>query len=229
MYEGVGYGGKNLAFVKATVADLAAAVNSPAPAAGKKGGGGEYNIDSANGNDGTNDSIGQMLKVKRKSPFSVDDSIKGVNPHYLKSRAHQRNCQRCVPTFEMRCRGYDVKAKPAILVGTDDLAKKWDSIFKDADWIRCSSGDGMKQIEDNMIVWGNNARAEVYVIWEGKNPSAHVFVAVNNNGAVIFKDPQSGILDVKNYFNYIKPGSVRICRIDNLEPTSLICDCCEVN
>jgi hypothetical protein len=41
-YEGVGYGGENPLFVKVTESDLAVVKNSPAPAAGKEGGRGEY-------------------------------------------------------------------------------------------------------------------------------------------------------------------------------------------
>ena len=64
--------------------------------------------------------------------------------------------------------------------------------------------------------WGDGARAEVVVMWRGSF-SGHAFFAERVNGKTRFYDPQNGSMDVSEYFKRVEPGSVKICRIDNLE------------
>lgn len=45
---------------------------------------------------------------KLTEPESIEQSLAGTNPH-----GYTTNCQRCVPVYEMRRRGYDVAAADA--------------------------------------------------------------------------------------------------------------------
>jgi SPP1 gp7 family putative phage head morphogenesis protein len=160
---------------------------------------------------------------------SIDDDIKVSNPNYSKGREYQINCQRCVPTYEMRRRGYDVEALP--YGEKDDPAyKQWMNIFNGASWDKSiSSNRGakvMQNIVDKMAEYGDGARAEIYCAWKGAS-SAHVFAAENVGGNVRFIDPQTGNTNCEWYFKHLMPSRTMMCRIDNLEPSDLIKGCCK--
>ncbi len=139
------------------------------------------------------------------------------------------NCQRSVPAYEMRRRGYDVVAKPREVdengeaSKSDHLTENWDKVFEGAEFLSCS-GDGKDDCDRLMRDWEDGARAEVYVAWEGGG--AHVFVAENHEGEIIYRDPQSGKEDASSHFQYVIDGFTMIARIDNLEPSELIDECC---
>ena len=158
---------------------------------------------------------------------TIDENAAAVNPGYQSGKPEYRNnCQRCVPAYEMRRRGYDVVAKPAVVDETgelsprDPLYTKWKNVFQNAKFTFCSGYDkGKSEIIQQMEAWGDGAVAEVRVLW--KDNKAHVFVAEMNGGTVKFIDPQNG-KECENYFTDAALGGTMIARIDNLEPSSLI-------
>ncbi len=153
--------------------------------------------------------------------------IKASNPHYSEGKEYKVNCQRCVPTYEMRRRGYDVIAKPNNGWGKGDyLSHNSKDAWVDADVHWALAGTGKRDIEKLMKEWGEGARAEVGVTWKGAN-SGHVFVAENIGGKVVFIDPQSGEMDVSWYFSRVRSQQTRVWRIDNLKPSEWIEECCE--
>lgn len=160
---------------------------------------------------------------------SIDDDIKVSNPNYRKGREYQINCQRCVPTYEMRRRGFDVEALP-YGKASDKVYTQWTKVFQRAKWdTSVASNRGkrtMQNIIDKMSEYGDGARAEIYVCWKGAS-SAHVFAVENVGGEVRFIDPQTGNTNCENYFTQIMPSRTAMCRIDNLEPSDLIKDCCK--
>lgn len=165
-------------------------------------------------------------KRKNISTLPEQDALL-ANKNYNKGIEYQVNCQRCVPTYELRRRGYDVTAKPSILNDIDPINEKtWNHIFKNPEWLSCGSGNGLTKIKDLMKKFGDGARAEVYVQWENRK-DAHVFVAEQRNGKTVFVDPQDGTRDASAYFDFVENGKTEICRIDNLELTDLIKECCE--
>lgn len=167
-----------------------------------------------------------LSKWKRKNlPTQMEHDAVLANINYDKGIQYQENCQRCVPAYEMRRRGYDVTAKPKVY-SKDLINSNWENIFENAEWISCYSGNGLAQIEEAMKRFGDGARAEVYIQWQGKN-DAHVFVAEQIGGKTVFIDPQNGNVDVRWYFDYALEGKTELCRIDNLEFTELIEECCE--
>lgn len=161
----------------------------------------------------------------------IDQNVKSTNPAYKNGdSAYRQNCQRCVAAYEMRRRGYDVIAKPALVDSDGRLSRKdplytsWQTIFKNARFSHCSGMDGGKmEILRRMSQWGDGAVAEVKVQWNAS--SAHVFVAEQVNGVVRFVDPQTGNVNCEDYFTRAVNGATMIARIDNLEATELIEKC----
>ena len=69
-------------------------------------------------------------KLKSGNPDIISD-LKNSNPHFNEGKAYQINCQKCVPTYEMRRRGYDVEAFPTYS-DADIVKNRWDKVFKNA-------------------------------------------------------------------------------------------------
>ena len=174
--------------------------------------------------------------IRRSSEYSddknriIDDNVRSTNPAFKKGPEYQQNCQRCVAAYEMRRRGYDVVARPAVLdyngklSPKDPLYKKWKSVFAGAKFEFHTGFDGGKtSIVAQMENWGDGAVAEVRVAW--KTSEAHVFIAERVNGRVRFIDPQTGNLNCEDYFTKAQMGATMIARIDNLEPSELIEKC----
>lgn len=165
--------------------------------------------------------------IKVANDHDSEFDLKHSNPNYEKGQEYKVNCQRCVPTYEMRRRGYDVIAKPNIKGQTDSyLSYNSHKAFEDADVHYGLAGSGKRDIERLLKEWGDGARAEVSVSWKGANVG-HVFVAENVGGKIVYIDPQSGSMDVSWYFKRVKDKRTRVWRIDTLNPSELIVDCCE--
>lgn len=156
---------------------------------------------------------------------STKESILRVNPKYGTHEAFSTNCQRCVPAFEMRERGYNVTAKGKYLNYdplTNDYTLAWENPVK----IVCTNGNGRAELEKRMAEYGDGARAEVRVKWKDME-EGHVFAAVQEHGKTVYYDPQPGYENCEEYFDYVEDGCTSFVRIDNLEPSALIYECCE--
>ncbi len=73
---------------------------------------------------------------------------------------------------------------------------------------------------------GDKARAAIYVIWKNSTRS-HVFVAEKEFGKIKFIDPQLALENVEKYFELAEKDYVLFYRMDKLDFTDLINDCCE--
>lgn len=155
---------------------------------------------------------------------SLEKELKACNPNFDKGREWKLNCQRCVPAFEMRRRGYDVTAMPRYPDDRSGLSQSPFAMWKNPEVFRCE-GNGLEDICRNMRQWGDGARAEIAVIWKKTN-SGHVFCAEQVDGKTRFYDPQTGETDVTKYFKNVEPGTVQICRVDRLDVTENIKKCC---
>ena len=60
-------------------------------------------------------------------------SIKMVNPSHNKGAEYQQSCQRCVPAYELRRRGFDVTAKPAKVTAKGALSRT-DKVVQNGGW-----------------------------------------------------------------------------------------------
>ena len=170
----------------------------------------------------------ETLYRMQSSNSNTNQNIAITNPGYRSGKAgYSQNCQRCVPAYEMRRRGYDVIAKPAIVTSDgklspeDPLYRKWKDVFINAEYEFYTDYNGGKtEVISQMQQWGNGAVAEVRVTW--KNRESHVFVAEMINDEVRFIDPQTGDDNCERYFTSAVIGGTMMARIDNLEPSNLI-------
>lgn len=159
---------------------------------------------------------------KKVSVYSSYEDMKATNPHYNDSYQYQINCQRCVPAYEMRRRGYNVTAKPA--PDDDILGLIFEKIFVDMKWETCPNGSGMDDIREYMKKCGNGARAEISL---QTCDGSHLFMAEQHNGITYFIDPQNYKANADLYFKKILIAPTRVCRIDDLKFSELIRECCE--
>lgn len=169
---------------------------------------------------------------RRKHDIEIDLDL--TNPHYLppsplldswEETQYQQNCQRCVPAYEMRCRGMDVEAQP-VPAGYDELTMEPELAWEDPDII-WAQGTGADDIIRSLEAWGPGARAEVIVQWENAPDYGHAFMAENDNGTVRFIDPQSADADCSRYFDGALEGGTRYWRTDCLELSEWMDDCCK--
>ena len=174
-----------------------------------------------------------MRGIKKIQGYhSNKDDLEKTNPKYKRNdRRYTANCQRCVPTYEARRRGYDVEAMPRILDRRDETSEKWAEIFVNAEWYKCPSGvKDIDFVKDKMKEFGSGSRAEIYVKWPAAaGGHAHVFVAEHYNGQTFFYDPQPTpvLIDASSYFAVAEKGNTYISRIDNLEFSNYIKGCCK--
>lgn len=155
---------------------------------------------------------------KQAEQESIEQSLMATNPF-----GYDENCQRCVPAYEMRRRGYDVIAKDAPKNHLDDSIGFYDyeKLFVGMQWKSCS-GTGYEEITDYLQKCGNGARVEIAIDTEDGN---HIFAAEQVGKKTIFIDPQKNSTDVREYFHKKLTNKTRFCRIDNLTPSNLIKDC----
>lgn len=168
------------------------------------------------------DKISEWPRMIRE--MTLEENLKACNPNYRQGIEWQKNCQRCVPTYEMRSRGYDVTAKSRA-EGVDHLAQRPFDAWENAEVYKCHA-DGMNEIQTALKKWGDNSRAQVVVYWN-RGAGGHTFVAEQRDGVTHFIDPQNGETDASWYFKNVMPGSVQFCRTDHLQPSTLILDCCK--
>lgn len=161
-------------------------------------------------------------------PDTIEKALAGTNPGYATgSIEYMLNCQRCVAAYDMRRRGLKVEAKPNISE-YDALTDNYTLPWKGSIMVGCPSGSGLDKIKSEMKAYGDGARAVVRVEWaDEKYGNAHVFIAEQIGGKTVFLDPQSGERDVSYYFNSVRSGTTTFIRIDNLDVTSYIKDCCK--
>ena len=139
----------------------------------------------------------------------------GVNPHFSDGPEYQNNCQRCVVADELRRRGYDVEAQPAVLNGNDEVADHWWEMFEGQRWNTNLQGRGA--VDATVGAMPQGARAVVRVFWNEQDN--HVFTAENTGNGVRYTDPQDGNADASGYFQDGVPGRFEVSRIDNLPPS----------
>lgn len=160
--------------------------------------------------------------------ISVDANVAATNPNYAPNRwEYKNNCQRCIPAWEMRMRGYDVIAKPAIFPPeVDEIHKHVYNIFKGMELKDCAAG-GIEDVNRYMRAWGNGSRAELFIRWTNNSGvliGAHILAVVQENGHTRFIDPQNGVTDV---LGWLAGKKIAELQLDNLQVSNYILDCVE--
>ena len=160
---------------------------------------------------------------KIRGEHTIEDDSKNTNPNFNdKEPQWYRNCQRCVPTYEMRRRGFNVEAKPKY--ESDIISRTPQVVYKDPQ-IQYFTKNAKETVIKEMEKWGDGSRCQICVYWH--DIGGHTFVAERQNGKVIFIDPQVNDTNVAYYFDLINVKDSYFYRIDNLEVTDYIKDCCK--
>lgn len=149
--------------------------------------------------------------------------LEGTNPNYQDAPEWRDNCQRCVPTCELRRRGNEITAQPSTY-GSSHLSHRPFDVWEGAD-VQNSTGSGTSTIQNSMASWGDGSRAQVVVYWDSPLGGGHTFMAEQLNGTTVFFDPQTGNSDCSSYFDRVVDGRTQFCRIDNLQFTPYIEEC----
>lgn len=176
----------------------------------------------------TEDIALEMGWKKIEGAIGVKDNLCATNPQFSTGLYEWTyNCQRCVPCYEMRRRGYDVEVCPRREYD-DYMSAHPFCVWQNPDII-CCRGNTIEDIDQYMATWGDGARAQIVVTWYPSTIDGHTFVAERVDGQTYFYDPQSGDMDVSEWFKdgSIYPGTMKICRIDNLEPSDYVKSCCK--
>ena len=166
-----------------------------------------------------------------------------VNPFYDDSYDYQTNCYSCSLSYDLRMKGFDVKAIPDLYGGMSkeqiEMFYK-DSKFKDIDFSNIVDSDDsedlkiykMHQALDAQILAqaeGGDSTGFVTIWWDGGG--GHIFNYVVENGKVKYIDTQPSsqwsenhdhIADIDEYlsrssYSYDPSETVSIMRTDNLE------------
>ena len=172
---------------------------------------------------------------RKISLSTMDEDLKAVNPNWRKLEGYDRNCQRCVPTYVLRKRGYDVEALPT------GQNKEIDTFLSNNPHIiwqkagspvipkstRGSRYFGKPEIEKYMKKLPDGAMCEIRCKWE-KEEGGHVFIAEKYKGKIKYIDPQTGKEDVSHYFKLMKEGKTTFWRIDDASiDDNLVKFCCK--
>ena len=145
-------------------------------------------------------------------------AISGANPNYSAGGAYRINCQRCVQTYELRRRGYDVIAKPMPSSGN---TVSWGSECfiqpgqYQASYQAFTLGQTEAAVKKELAAAPDGARYAIYVKWKGRGSSAHVFIAEKSNGNIQYMDPQTGNMDASSYFSNGTRGRFGFFRMDD--------------
>ena len=145
-------------------------------------------------------------------------AISGANPNYSAGGAYRINCQRCVQTYELRRRGYDVIAKPMPSSGN---TVSWGSECfiqpgqYQASYQAFTLGQTGAAVKKELAAAPDGARYAIYVKWKGRGSSAHVFIAEKSNGNIQYMDPQTGNMDASSYFSNGTRGRFGFFRMDD--------------
>lgn len=141
--------------------------------------------------------ITKLSEVKRiQPPESFKDSVNGVNKKSV-GKEFNNNCPNTTMGYELRRRGYDVKAKPANRgERSSDIKNSYG--IKDSDVFSLRKLAVNKPAVSNSMLkeyFGsqpNNSRFAVEIDWRGVRGAGHVFNAEKINGRIMFIDAQSG-------------------------------------
>ena len=180
----------------------------------------------------------KISKISEEDNFSVEESMKKINPGYSRyDKSTSYNCANCTAAYELRCRGYDVKAaeyknvgeyflngvqyrfsyyyKDAKCIMLDDSGKEHKSIFKGTRYQK-EFDYSAPAVEAGIVKYsGKNSRGDISVEW--KQGSAHSMAyEVDAKGVVRIRDCQTNrVYQVSDLTDKVK--NIIITRTDNLE------------
>ncbi len=149
--------------------------------------------------------IETQLGIKNSNARSFESAIKYSNHYYHTNPEYRDNCQRCVPVYELRRRGYDVMAMPRITTPGFDKLQDGSECFTDQSGnpiqvIRASKGK--QDLIEQLKTYPDGARFGIKQVLR-KYGWGHVYVAEKVNGEIKFADPQNGSLNAEGLLDII--------------------------
>ena len=170
----------------------------------------------------TSDTVEKALGIRKGPPMGYREAAEKANPNFHVDTAYQINCQRCVPVYELRRRGYPVTVMPkrnqydgkanACLYGYECF----DSPQVKGVWGRhpvLNKTDLLKALKD----LPDGARVGIIWAWPGKSRSGHTTVCEKINGKLVFMDPQTGKIGDETLGKAHRSFGYSWYRMDDLE------------
>lgn len=170
-------------------------------------------------NPNVQDHVENAVGVKKEKPMTIGVARTWTNPDYIDGKwEYRNNCQRCVQTYELRRRGYDVEAMPKKRKG--DTVNWGSEIFNgygkspQATRNAFTFNQTEAAVKAELANAPEGARYTIYIQWK-KSRSAHVFIAEKDNGVVKYLDPQTNKVDASDYFLRGRKGKFGFFRMDD--------------
>lgn len=163
---------------------------------------------------GGNDVLAELGFTKGRA-MSHKTALNGTNPDFKTDPACKVNCQRCVPVYELRRRGYDVVAAPKPKY---NFIYKAEEAFVDPKTGKFPSYRYRPKSEHRQIIaemkknYPDGARFAVSI--RRARGAGHVFVAEKVNGKIVFSDPQANLNATSSHFR--TAAKIGYFRMDNL-------------
>ena len=174
---------------------------------------------------------------KKNLEASREEVLKGTNPGYRRflgdwatkeDEDYNKNCSNCVPAYEMRCRGYNVTAKP--LSQNKGLRHNPFLAWSNPHPVLYDVHGGA-DISNYLLSLSENARIQIVVsrprsAWFDE--FGHTFVGERTQGGIRFVDPQSGsvVRSPERFFS--RADTIEYMRIDDLELSDKGVSACSV-
>jgi hypothetical protein len=158
------------------------------------------------------DVIERKLGVKKQIPQSMEDAVVGANSGYRnknlstsEKESYLANCQRSVPVYELRRRGYNLKARPVPSTGFGQVKNGAECfVSQNGKVLRpIRVKKGKEELLKELNTFPDGSRFGIMQQWSGRD-YGHVYIAEKIDGEIIFMDPQDGKIDVSNNLNEIK-------------------------
>ena len=170
----------------------------------------------------TRDYDSKLRFFKKAREYTPEEDLKAINEgmYYKAKKGAQNNCGLCTTAYELRRRGYDVRANFA---EQGRSVKTLSEFFKNADiqddaaLANRTKSEWMAAIERRLLRQGDGARGNFggqYAMGGG-----HSIIYEVSKGKVIFRDGQTGetYKSVREAIGNFVPGKSNYFRMDNLE------------
>lgn len=169
----------------------------------------------------TRDYDSKLRFFKKAREYTPDEDLKAINEGMFRvTKGGSNNCGLCTTAYELRRRGYDVRANFA---EQGRSVKTLSEFFKNADIQDDSAlanktrSEWMASIERRLLRQGDGARGNFggqYAMGGG-----HSIIYEISKGKVIFRDGQTGktYRSVEEAIGNFVPGQSHYFRMDNLE------------
>ena len=145
-------------------------------------------------------------------PQPIDADSLAVNEHWADRPYYQSNCSNCAAAYELRRRGYDVKALPR------PEGKPIEEIYKTYEGttpINMRPPNSVDRARELVSKWGEGARGSIVV---QHSFGSHIFNVEVKDGKVIFVDSQIGAVSSDGRFSRTSPSSGYKAEYDVFDP-----------